>query len=139
MQAQFRHNMDELNALMSRSHVNHHLRKRLREYFHRARHLQESDSASHLLGLMSPMLQSELVLDSNQRLVHGVWFLQNEVIEPQFLVHLTLQLSPLVLAPFELYALASLARLHVTRRAAHATRRVFGAELTLQHAYTSLS
>ena len=31
-----------------------------------------------------------------------MWFLANEAVEPQFIVRLTLSLTPMVLAPFEL-------------------------------------
>jgi len=34
--------------------------------------------------------------------VRNVWFLANEAVEPQFIVRLTLSLTPMVLAPFEL-------------------------------------
>ena len=96
----FRENMDDLNRYCAANRVDHMLRRRLREYFHRTRHLHDAASDMRLLGMMSPMLQSEVVLAVNARWLRGVWFLENA--EAEFVVRLTLQLTPMVLAPFEL-------------------------------------
>ena len=50
--------------------------------------------------MMSPGLQSKLVLDVNHRWLRSVWFLAG--VETEFVVRLTLSLSPMVLAPYEL-------------------------------------
>ena len=84
------------------NHVDKGLRTRLRDYFHRTRHLHDASNQKRLLSMMSPMLQSELVLSVNARWLRHVWFLQNEAVEDQFIVSLTMTLNPMVLAPFEL-------------------------------------
>ena len=99
---EFRRNMDDLNSWMARHGMNRVLRLRLREYFHQTRHLYESTDASRLLTLMSPMLQSEVVLEVSAKWLRKVWFLANPVIESEFLVRLTLSLAPMVLSPGEL-------------------------------------
>lgn len=97
---EFRQTMDELNAYMKSNHVSPALRGRLREYFHRTRHIGDTESQNRLLNMMSPQLQSKVVLDVNQRWLSGVWFLAG--VEAEFVVRLTLSLSPMVLAPYEL-------------------------------------
>ena len=99
---EFRRNMDDLNSWMARHGMNRVLRLRLREYFHQTRHLYESTDASRLLTLMSPMLQSEVVLEVSAKWLRKVWFLASPVIESEFLVRLTLSLAPMVLSPGEL-------------------------------------
>ena len=99
---EFRRNMDDLNSWMARHGMNPKMRLRLREYFHQTRHLYESTDASRLLTLMSPMLQSEVVLEVSAKWLRKVWFLANPVIESEFLVKLTLSLAPMVLSPGEL-------------------------------------
>ena len=59
---EFRRNLDDLNTYMVRNRVDAALRQRLRDYFHRARHLHDSSNQKRLLSMMSPMLQSEVVL-----------------------------------------------------------------------------
>ena len=99
---EFRRNMDDLNSWMARHGMDPVLRLRLREYFHQTRHLYESTDASRLLTLMSPMLQSEAVLEVSAKWLRKVWFLANPVIESEFLVRLMLSLAPMVLSPGEL-------------------------------------
>ena len=99
---EFRRNMDDLNSWMARHGMDPVLRLRLREYFHQTRHLYESTDASRLLTLMSPMLQSEVVLEVSAKWLRKVWFLASPVIESEFLVRLTLSLAPMVLSPGEL-------------------------------------
>ena len=57
-------------------------------------------SETRLLHMMSPALQSKIVLDVNERWVKAVWFLGG--VEAEFVVRLTLSLNPMVLAPYEL-------------------------------------
>ena len=97
---EFRMNMNDLNTYMRKNRVEPMLQIRLREYFHRTRHLHDALNEGRLLEMMSPNLQSEVVLAVNARWLREVWFLQD--VEPEFVVRLTLGLSPLVLAPFEL-------------------------------------
>ena len=97
---EFRTNMDDLNTYMRQNRVDMPLRLRLREYFHRTRHLHDASNQNRLLTMMSPMLQSEVVLAVNRRWLSGVWFLAR--VESEFLVSLTLSLAPMVLAPYEL-------------------------------------
>ena len=82
--------------------VDTELGHRLREYFHQARHLVLAPSHTRLLSMMSPKLQRETVLAVNSGWHSRVWFLNNDAVEKEFIVRLTLTLSPLVLAPFEL-------------------------------------
>ena len=63
---------------------------------------QDTASQARLLSMMSPMLQTELVLAVNRKWVRNVWFLASEAVEVQFIVRLTLSLTAMVLAPFEL-------------------------------------
>jgi len=100
--AEFRQNMDDLNVYMAANHVDSGLRVQLRDYFFRTRHLQDTASQARLLSMMSPMLQTELVLAVNRKWVRNVWFLASEAVEVQFIVRLTLSLTAMVLAPFEL-------------------------------------
>ena len=99
---EFRQNMDDLNEHMAKSNVDKELRVRLREYFFQTRHLLDASNNTRLLLMMSPKLQSEMVLDVHQTWLRSIWFLSNEAVEEQFLVRLTLCLSPMVLSPFEL-------------------------------------
>jgi len=99
---EFRQNMDDLNEHMTKSDVDKELRVRLREYFFRTRHLLDTSNHTRLLLMMSPKLQSEMVLDVHQKWLRSIWFLSNDAVEAQFLVRLTLSLSPMVLSPFEL-------------------------------------
>ena len=85
---------------MSAHHLNKPLRRRLREYLHRTRHLQFAATEAKLLGMLSPSLQSEVVLLINEEWSRRVWFLAN--VEAELLVCLTQMLSPMVLAPYEL-------------------------------------
>ena len=85
--------MDDLNLYMAANHFDAGLRARLREYFHRAKHLHDSRNQSRLLDMMSPALQSEVVLAANSRWLRGVWFLSNECVEDQFIVCLTMALT----------------------------------------------
>ena len=96
----FRASMDNLNAYMAENEFTPSLRARLREYFHRTRHLADAPKQRQLLTMMSPMLQSEVVLAANSRWLRSVWFLKHA--EAELIVTLTLAFSPMVLAPFEL-------------------------------------
>uniref|UniRef100_A0A7S2MDU8 Cyclic nucleotide-binding domain-containing protein n=1 Tax=Haptolina brevifila TaxID=156173 RepID=A0A7S2MDU8_9EUKA len=99
---EFRHNMDDLNTYMAANHFDSSLQARLREYFFRARHIYDASNQSRLLSMMSPALQSEAVLMANSKWLRSVWFLSSENVEQEFVVCLTLGLTPMVLAPFEL-------------------------------------
>ena len=70
--ADFRRNMDDLNAYMSSNEVDRGLRVRMREYFFRTRHILDSENQQRLLQLMSPKLQSELVLEVNNSWIRNV-------------------------------------------------------------------
>ena len=70
--SEFRRNMDDLNAYMVTHAVDWSLRVRLREYFFRTRHIHDSESQQRLLLLMSPKLQSELVLAVHQKWIRNV-------------------------------------------------------------------
>ena len=76
------------------------LRRRLREYFHRTRHLNFAATETRLLNQLSPSLQSEVLLLVNEAWVRRVWFLENT--EEELIVTLAQTLSPMVLAPYEI-------------------------------------
>ena len=69
---EFRATMGELNSYLERHHVGGELRRRLREYFHRTRHLDNTTTQGKLLMMMSPALQARIVLDVNQRWLRAV-------------------------------------------------------------------
>jgi hypothetical protein len=98
--ADFRRTMDDLNSFLSANHISPDLSKRLREYFHRTKHLRDADKHQQLMVMMSPMLQSEIVLAVNKAWLSQVWYLARA--EREFVVSLTISLSPMVLAPIEL-------------------------------------
>jgi hypothetical protein len=52
--------MDALNRMMRTHALPKRLRRRLREYFHQARHLTVARATEHVLHTMSPLLQQEV-------------------------------------------------------------------------------
>ena len=49
---------------------------RLREYFHRTKHLHVAERRRKLLCTLSPTLQGQIVLHINSRWLNRVWFFQ---------------------------------------------------------------
>jgi len=92
--------MDDLNRYLSLHNLPQELRRRLREYLHQTRHLQMAEASKEIVTLLSPALQGEVTWAVNKRWVKRVSFFRNA--EPEFLVQISLCLSPLVFTPGEL-------------------------------------
>ena len=74
-------------------------RYRLREYFHKSRHVQVAIANNALLLKMSPTLQGETLWRVNHMWLRRVRFLIGT--QPEFIGKVMLSLSPLVFAPSE--------------------------------------
>ena len=96
---QFRVSMDQLNAFMSKMHFSPDLRWRLRQYFHRSRHMQVSHANNQLMHRMSPLLQGEVLWNVNRTWLGRVRFLRG--CEPEFIAKVLLALRPQVFTPDE--------------------------------------
>ena len=129
---EFNRRMDELNRFVDSNNLEKDLRRRLREYastrtsqaeqrgslhllshpfpslppshtnryLHQTRHLQVASSSRDLLHLLSPALQGEVTWSVNKRWLERVCFFDDA--EPEFLVQISLSLTPLVFTPGEL-------------------------------------
>ena len=97
---QFRITMDALNAFMHRVGFAPELQLRLREYFHKSRHVQVADANNELLLKMSPTLQGEVLWAVNSTWLRRVRFLAQ--CQPEFIAKVLLSLRPLVFAPSEI-------------------------------------
>ena len=99
---EFRRNMSDLNTYISANDIDRGLGMRLRDYFHRAKHLHDSGNSARILSMMSPALQTETIIAVNRPWHRHVWFLNHDHVAKQFVVRLQMVLSPLVLSPYEL-------------------------------------
>lgn len=97
--AEFRRTMDALNRMMRTHALPKRLRRRLREYFHQARHLTVARATEHVLHTMSPLLQEEVTLRTNCHWLDYVWFLRG--VESACAVQIAMAVSPLVFVPTE--------------------------------------
>ena len=79
----FRITMDNLNAFMAKMHFSSDLRWRLRQFFHRSRHVQDASSSNLLMLKMSPSLQGEVLWRVNHKWLRRVRFLQRT--QPEFI------------------------------------------------------
>ena len=87
--------MDALNRFIhSNPSIPLEMQRRLREYFHQSRHLQETLNRRHLLQKLSPQLAGEVALQVNERWLQRVWFLHNA--GQEFVVQIALQLHAMV-------------------------------------------
>jgi len=98
--AEFNRRMDDLNRYVKMHGLHNDLRRRLREYLHQTRHLQTAAASKDLLTLLSPALQGEVTWAVNKQWLMRVSFFQKA--EPEFLVQISLSLTPLVFTPGEL-------------------------------------
>jgi hypothetical protein len=96
---QFRLTLEALNSYMSLHGLPDEMRQRLRDFFHRTRHLWHSAASHEALMKMSPKLQGEVLLHTNGKWIERVSWLRNE--DPRFLVDVILALRPTVFAPDE--------------------------------------
>lgn len=98
--AEFNRRMDDLNSYLALNNLPQELRRRLREYLHQTRHLQMASASKEIVTLLSPALQGEVTWAVNKRWLMRVSFFNKA--EPEFLVQISLCLSPLVFTPGEL-------------------------------------
>ena len=70
--AQFRFDLSDLNAIMSRENISSELRFRLREYMHHTNFLTEGKVRSHLFGLFSPGIGGEFALRLNGKWINQI-------------------------------------------------------------------
>ena len=96
----FRLTLDSLNAYMSLHDLPGAMRQRLRDFFHRTKHLWQANASHQVLMRMSPALQGEVLLHTNATWLGLVPWLAHE--DPRFLTQLILALQPAVYAPGEL-------------------------------------
>ena len=94
---EFHITMDDLNRFMKGYELPLDMQLRLREYFHRTKHLQMSGANRGLLLKMSPKLQGEILLHCNSSWLGRVSFLQK--VDTEFIAALVLRLAPIVFAP----------------------------------------
>ena len=95
--AEFRLTMDDLNSFIRQRRLPRELQWRLREYFHKTRHLIHSAHSNQLLQKMSPSLQGEVLWIVNHVWLRRIRFLRG--CEPEFIARTLLSLRPLVFAP----------------------------------------
>ena len=95
----FRATIEELNNYMAAHSFDQDMRQRLRDYFHRTRHLWHSNTSRDVLTRLSPALQREVLLAANSAWLSQVPWLENE--DPQFLAQVTMSMLPAVFAPKE--------------------------------------
>lgn len=93
---EFRCTMDALNRFMAAQDIPSEMQRRIREYFHQTKHLQDTTDRRALLEKMSPALAGEVALRCNQKWLGRVWFLQNA--GEDFVVQIALQLQAVVFA-----------------------------------------
>ena len=91
---EFRATMDALNRFMSSQQIPPEMQRRLREYFHQSKHLQDTINRRHLLEKMSPQLAGEVALTCNEKWLNKVWFLRGA--GQEFVVQIALQLQAMV-------------------------------------------
>ena len=87
------------------------MQRRLRDYFHRCHHLWAADNQRDVLLKMSPLLQSEVLLQVNASWIDKVKWLRTET-DPDFLIEIVLAIRPAVFAPREIIKEAAL---HIVR------------------------
>jgi len=131
--AAFRSEMDDLNRFMSREGLPNEMRRRLREYFHQAKHLRLADAQKGLLGHMPPSLKGEVVWTTNQSWLSKIWFLKQA--PRTFLTELSMSLNAMVFAPGDTPKVGFLYIVHrgiAIYRAKLITKgRVFGEDMIL--------
>ena len=98
--------MDSLNSYMQMNDLPQAMRQRLRDYFHRTRHLWRTNASRDVLMRMSPTLQGEVLLQTNAAWLSKVSWLAKE--DPRFLTEVILSLKPAVFAPKEVVGSSAL-------------------------------
>ena len=74
----FKANMDALNNFMRDRGLPKTLKVALRTFFHNSRKLQQVQSESHLVAMMSPLMQSTVALQANKDWLDRIWYLRSE-------------------------------------------------------------
>lgn len=72
----FKSNMDSLNMFMRERGLPRSLKIALRTYFHNSRRLHRAHAEGHLIGMMSPLMQSTVALQANKSWLDRIWFLR---------------------------------------------------------------
>jgi len=72
----FKSNMDSLNMFMRERGLPRSLKIALRTYFHNSRRLHRAHADGHLIGMMSPLMQSTVALQANKSWLDRIWFLR---------------------------------------------------------------
>merc|ERR1719473_1825267 len=75
---EFKANMDALNLFMRERGLPKSLKVALRTYFHNSRRLQRLNSETHLISMMSPLMQSTVALQANKDWLDRIWYLRAE-------------------------------------------------------------
>lgn len=96
----FRNQMDSLNRYCRQNKLKTELRKSLREYLYRTKHVMMGNAQRELMLLLSPKLQGELSLQINGPWLTRVPFLRQ--VETGAVVQIALNLEPLVFVPTEI-------------------------------------
>jgi len=99
-QASFRNQMDAVNRYCRHHKLEKGMRRHLREYIMRTKHIQSMNAQNQLMSLMSPKLQGELSLQVNGPWLMALPFLSG--VEVACMVRIALALKPLVFVPTEL-------------------------------------
>jgi len=95
----FRLSMRALNSYAESNGLPADLRVRLRDFFHRTKHLEQSRSTAECLLKLSPALQGEVLLNVNARWIRAVSWLKDE--HPFFIAELVMAAHPEVFTPGE--------------------------------------
>ena len=106
----FRAAMSSLNRYVERNHLPAEMSQRLRDYFHRTKHLWASESTRDVLEKMSPTLQIMTLLHVNAVWVDQVSWLRNGY--PPFLTEVIIAIRPAIFAPKEMVEDAALHIIH---------------------------
>lgn len=99
MRTEFHQRLDELNHFMASEDLSPQLRWRIREYFFQSFAMKRNNEQRNMLLEMSPMLQSEVIMECNAGWLRRVWFLADA--NQSLVVDLALVLTPLLFPPGE--------------------------------------
>lgn len=97
---QFRQTMDDLNYFMADKRLPVDLQRRLREYFHQARHMHQTGNYVTLFGKMSPKLRGDVALTTNATWISKVPYFRH--IRDDCLSAIAVTLRAMVYAPNEI-------------------------------------
>ena len=95
--AAFHEMIQDLNRFMLREQLAPELQFRLREYFHRSKHLRLANAQQRLLLQMPPTLRGEVAWETCRTWLSSIYFLRGA--PKEFMVELALELQAMVFAP----------------------------------------